>query len=479
MLPPAPPFPASTRFLSRRLRLGAAGLLAAALPALGADGDFLGSGVTAFDLGGALTDIGGAVAVQPDGKVVVAGTVATGAASRTLALARYLPDGSLDPTFGVGGKSVDPFDEANNLAGVALHLLPDGRLLVACIFDFGTADRDFYVGRLLAGGAADLSFGGEGFGARLVAFDLGGDLTDTLAAMTVDRSGRILLAGAVDVSATDVDFGIVRLTPEGELDPDFSGDGRATVDLSFGDVDRGLAIASGTQGIVVAGAAWSAWGGGHFDIAVARLLGDGSPDPAFGAGGTTVLGQAAGGTNDDFAWAVGVWPDGEVVVAGEVATGTDASMWHASRFDSGGNYLGGVSGAFCGYEPPCAANPLDAARALQLEGDGKVLVAGFGLGPAGNRDFGVARLGRDLTPDFSFGGGDGVATHGFDRGPGARSDFGTATVFDHDGRIVVAGATEWNGLDTDFAWARFDSSYIFADDFEWPGGTARWSSVTP
>ena len=51
--------------------------------------------------------------------------------------------------------------------------------------------------------------------------------------------------------------------------------------------------------------------------------------------------------------------------------------------------------------------------------------------------------------------------------------------FDRDGRIVVAGSAEWSGLDTDFAWVRFDSSYLFADGFDWPGGMARWSASVP
>ena len=256
-------------------------LLLLASPLFAAEGDFLGRGFDAFDLGGADTDSGTAVVVQPDGKVIVAGTVLTGASTYTLALARFLPDGSLDPTFGTGGEAVNPFNEANNLRGVALHLLPDGRFLVACTFDFGTADQDFWVGRLLEGGTRDNSFGGGGFGARLVPFDLGGDLTDTLSAMTVDRNGRILLAGSVDISATDIDFGVVRLTSEGLLDSDFSQDGKTTVAIST--LDFGLAIAYDTTGIVVGGASWNADLGGHFDLALIRLQGNGDIDGNFGA----------------------------------------------------------------------------------------------------------------------------------------------------------------------------------------------------
>jgi len=453
-------------------------LLVFAAPAAATDGDFLARGIDAFDLGGADSDSGTAVVVQPDGKVIVAGTAVTGAATHTLALARFLPDGGLDPTFGVGGEVVNPFNEPNNLAPVALHLLPDGRILVACTFDFGTADQDFYVGRLLASGAPDLSFGGGGFGARLIPFDLGGDLTDTLSAMTLDRNGRILLAGSVDISANDIDFGVVRLTPEGLLDGDFSQDGKTTVGIAT--LDFGLAIAYHTTGIVVGGASWNTDLGGHFDLALMRLQGDGEIDGNFGLLGSVTVPWALGGTNNDFAWALGIWPDGEIVVAADIAVGASQWMYLLSNFSASGTLLDSVLSNFCGSlsSPPCSGTVQDSPRALLLQGDGKLLVAGFGPGPAGSADFGLARWTRELFPDPGFGGGDGSTTYDFDS-YGGLTDTGNAMAFDRDGRIVVAGSTEWSGLDTDFAWVRFDSSYIFADGFDWPGGTGRWSSTVP
>ncbi len=124
--------------------------------------------------------------------------------------------------------------------------------------------------RLLESGAVDGTFGTFGF--TLIPFDVGGDFTDVLAAMTVDRNGRILVAGSVDVSATDVDFGVARLLADGGLDGDFSGDGRATLAISSeGGFDGALAIAYHTTGIVVGGATWTTDLGGHFNFALARL----------------------------------------------------------------------------------------------------------------------------------------------------------------------------------------------------------------
>lgn len=461
--------------------LAFAALAALPLSMEAAEGDPIGGGVLAFDLGGALTDRAAAVAVQADGKIVVAGTVATGGSSWAPALARFLPDGSLDASFGTGGKVVSPFGViAFNDSIAALHLLADGRLLVAGTADWGSGDQDFWVGRLLPTGAPDTTFGQiAGVGATLVLFDLGHDLTDTFAAMTVDRSGRILLAGAVDTSPGDIDFGVARLTAAGALDTDFSSDGKTTVPVSVGAIDLGLALDVDGEGrIVVGGAAWDSSSGGHFNSALVRLLADGSLDTGFGIGGQVVVPWASGGTNNDFVWAVGVWPDGEIVTAGDTATGVDKWVFLLQRFSTTGAYLGGVSGPFCGLgTPPCPAQPQDSIRALRLQGDRRIVVAGSGRGLAGGGDLGVGRFHRDLAPDSAFGTAGTVIldlAHG-----GGDNDFGAALALDHDGRIVVAGSAETNGLDTDFAWARFDSSYVFADGFDWPGGSSRWSATLP
>ena len=454
-------------------------LVTVAAPLAADDGDPLAANFVAFDLGDSNLDSGEAVVVQPDGKVVVAGTVATGAGTWALALARFHPGGGLDSSFGTLGKVINPFGFSPNHNGVALQRLADGRFLVAGTLDFGNGDQDFFVGRLLDSGAPDGSFGLSVSGAIIVPFDLGGDQTDALSAMALDPGGRILLAGSVDVPPTDIDFGVARLSADGLLDTTFSGDGRATVDVAESETDFGLAVDVDSDGrVVLAGATWTSDSGGHFNIAVARLLSGGTLDSGFGSGGTVVLGITAGGSNNEFAWAVAVWPDGEIVVGGEIATGEDEWMFLLGSLSPTGAYLAGALGPYCSLGSPACPAPQDSVRALRLQGDGKIVFGGFGRGLAGNSDFGVGRLQHEMTVDFSFGDvGRAILDLGY--GLGGGNDAGTALAFDHDGRILVAGWSEFDGLDTDFAWARFDSSYIFADGFEWSDGLARWSSTVP
>ena len=459
--------------------LALAALVTPTAPLAAADGDPLAVHFAAFDFGGSNLDSGEAVVVQPDGKVVVAGTVATGAGTYALALARFLPGGGLDNSFGFSGGVLDPFGFSLNHNGVALRRLADGRFLVAGALEQSAGDQDFFVGRLLDSGAPDGSFGSTFTGVTVVSFDQGGDWTDALSAMTVDRSGRILLVGSVDVSPTDIDFGVARLTADGLLDTMFSGDGKATVDFPGSQIDFGLAVDVDSDGrVVLAGATWATDAGGHFNVALARLLSNGTLDSGFGSGGTLVGGMAEGGTNNEFAWAVAVWPDGEIVVGGDIATGVDEWEFLLVSYSPTGAFVNLTLGPYCSFGSPTCPAPQDSIRALRLQSDGKIVFGGLGRGLAGNSDFGVGRFHRNLAVDFSFG-DSGRAILDLGYGIGGGNDAGTALTFDHDGRIVVAGWAEWNGLDTDFAWARFDSSYIFADGFEWPGGTSRWSSTVP
>ena len=197
----------------------------------------------------------------------------------------FTPTAAWTAAFGTAGKVINPFGVPLNTTGVSLHLLSNGRLLVAGTVDNGGGDLDFYVGRLLDNGDPDPTFGPPAAGGAIsfVAFDLGADDSDALAGMTVDRSGRIYLVGSVDISATDIDFGVARLTASGFLDSEFSGDGKTTVAVSSGAIDLGLAVDVDNAGrVILSGAVWTSSSGGHFDFALARLLSGGILDSGFG-----------------------------------------------------------------------------------------------------------------------------------------------------------------------------------------------------
>jgi len=207
---------------------------------------------------GALSDVAQAVAVQPDGKIVAAGYTRIGSLF-DIAVARYNADGSLDATFGTGGKAVIPASASND-QGAALALKRDGRILVAG-FALAGANENIAVVRLTAAGALDTTFGTNG----VATVDIAGG-ADRAWGMALQRNGKILLAGQGHDGA-GIAFVAVRLHDDGARDASFGTNGVRTIDVGpAGDFGRAVAVQPDGR-IVVAGTA-----GTHY--AVVRLLGD-------------------------------------------------------------------------------------------------------------------------------------------------------------------------------------------------------------
>lgn len=268
-----------------------------------------------FDVAGTTGAIVRDLAIQPDGKIVLAGVARTQLAppNADFAVVRLLPDGTLDPTFGTGGKKTVVFDLGGNLEDVASSVVvqPDGKIVVAGSAS-NAAGFQWAVARLTASGSLDATFDVDG----RQTIDLGpnGSALD----LALQSDGRIVGAGVGNGTAT-IDFGVVRLLPNGTLDSSFDGDGKTTVAFEAGgsNQDFGYALAIQPNGkIVLGGQVYK--GTGDRDFGVARLLPNGAPDPGFGSGGKTLVGFDLGNNNDDKAFALAIRPDSRIVVAGSV-----------------------------------------------------------------------------------------------------------------------------------------------------------------
>jgi len=248
---------------------------------------------------GASVANGFCVALQPDGKVVVAGwTNFDGGAD--FALARYDSAGTLDASFGTGGRVITAFADSQGLAGVfSIALQPDGKIVAA-----GGAKLDgkydFTLARYNSNGTLDAGFG---TGGRVVT-DFGGS-DDGAEAVALQQDGKIVAAGF----ARGVDFALARYNGDGTLDTSFGTGGRVITDFAgFSDTAYAVAVqpdgkivASGSAGIINTG----------FDFALARYNRDGTLDASFGK----VTTDFAAGT--DQAFAVAVQADGKIVAAGQ------------------------------------------------------------------------------------------------------------------------------------------------------------------
>ena len=180
------------------------------------------------------------VAVQADGRIVSVGhsNGIPGSVRAEATLVRYLPDGALDPSFGGDGivtTSVGAYDAA---LGVAVQ--PDGRIVVAgsTAGDGSGTDVDVLVLRYLADGSLDPSFGTGG----VVRTDVDGSI-DIAAGLALLPDGRIVVGGTAyrNGDVADGDLLVARYLPSGALDPAFGGDGVVTADAGS-PFDEGTAV---------------------------------------------------------------------------------------------------------------------------------------------------------------------------------------------------------------------------------------------
>jgi uncharacterized delta-60 repeat protein len=238
-----------------------------------------------------------ALAIQTNGKAVLAGDSDAGG-TRDFALTRYNLDGSLDTTFGNGGKVLTDFGGFDDAFGVAVQR--NHKLVTVGFTDpGGSGGADFAVARYNADGSLDPSFGAGG----KVTTDFGG--VDSADAVAIQTDGRIVVAGT---GGHGFHFAVARYNRDGKLDASFGAGGMVTT--TFATVDFGNAVDLQRDGkIVVAGRAFGPVG----DVfAVARYERDGTLDATFGAGGrvTTPFGPFSGAS------AIEIQPDRRILVAG-------------------------------------------------------------------------------------------------------------------------------------------------------------------
>jgi uncharacterized delta-60 repeat protein len=271
-------------------------------PNLLPDGSFGGTGkvTTDFDSG---IDFARGIALQPDGKIVVAGfTIRNG--QNDLALARYLPNGVLDANFDADGRVVADLSGGHDNA-FDVAVLPDGRILVA-----GTASDRLALLRFLPDGTPDGSFGGSG----IVLTDITSGI-DFAIDLELLADGRILLGGG-----TPDDFAIVRYNANGTLDGSFGSGGVVTTDFAVStDAIRRVAVQLNGK-IVAAGFSTAGGAGGNF--ALARYHADGTLDTSFSFDGKVLTSFSP---ELDIVRDMLIQPDGKILAVGSRTDGAGAA----------------------------------------------------------------------------------------------------------------------------------------------------------
>jgi len=377
-----------------------------------------GNGKFLMSVAGSLSAGAYAVAVQPDGKIVVGGTC-----SGKFCVARLNENGSFDTSFtGIGGTSAGHFavtigTSTDTFTGMALQ--PDGKIVLAGYCDDGTGNFRslFCVARLTPSGDFDATFDGPppvapANGRFLIARIGSSDYPERAHAVVVNAAGKILLAGiCLEVNVT---ICLAKLNANGTVDSTFdgaSGAGNGKVALDTGQsaytdftkialqADDHFAVAADCSAAIAA--------------CIVRVRPDGALDPSFGGNLSlwSYLPGVARAANGAFpAIAAAVQFDGRIVLAGGnfLVTRLSGDGFPDNTFD------GPPPSAADGFVLLSALPSERQARAMQVQPDGKILVAGYCRSAfSAPTTFCIARLNpgssgaRNCTPDID---GDGRST---------------------------------------------------------------------
>jgi uncharacterized delta-60 repeat protein len=309
------------------------------------------------------------VAIDGDGTILVGGNGRVAASTDTdLLVMRFESDGTLDAAFGTGG--VAAIDSGSSESGGAIAIDGDGN--IAIVGNFGCCGSgDVVVGRFDSGGTPDATFDGDG----VLTFDLGGGDEDRADGVTIDGSDRIVIVGSGrSASSTSHDAFVARFADNGSFDGGFNGGKPLFIDIDDGRNEL-FDVAIDADGAIVA-VGYTGFGGGVNEDALAvRITPAGALDPTFDSDGIVTV-DVTGAY--DFLEALALAPDGDIVAVGTSIGGPlfqeltvvrlDPDGGLDSDFNKDGIFL--ASGGFASY-----------AGSLAIDQDGSYLIGGVSIGP--------------------------------------------------------------------------------------------------
>jgi uncharacterized delta-60 repeat protein len=430
-----------------------------------ADGDldttFDGDGVVITDNGNTSEGIVDLL-IQPDRKIIAVGySINNSGMSRQSVIIRYNSDGSLDSTFGAGGKVFIP---SSSPLSSEMALQPDGKIVFVGTIG-ASPNSEFYVARLNADGSFDAAFNGTG----AVTLDLRGT-TDFASSVKIQPDGKIVIGGVSHKTsqivsiAPPTDFTIVRLNTDGSLDTTFDGDGKVFTSVQEVAGISSLAIQPDGK-IVAAGEAFT------FDVAAnnpanssfttVRYNSDGSLDTTFNGTGIVsaqfVLANATPGSRkQNRPDTIIIRPGGKILVVGNAESCcvpqplNQVAMVQYNADGSVDSSFGNAGKIQIGFTSHPTTRAIDAA----IQPDNKIVITGdVQANHKARIQALVGRFNANGSLDATFS-GDGWNTFSLSSNVSSR---GNAVAIQPDGKIIIGGyITGSNG--SDFMLARFEAS---------------------
>ncbi|MEM9837445.1 MAG: hypothetical protein AAF828_13140, partial [Bacteroidota bacterium] len=244
------------------------------------------------------------VALQSDGKIVAVGNVLVTGEPRNYLVARFLPSGELDSSFGEGGRTIIPGENSTSFLN-AVYVLDNGKIAATGVArNNGT---NMVTMRFLADGSLDEGFGGTGivYTSLSISDDEGWDIIPT------ENDGLLVGGRTINTSTTHTDFALVKFQENGQLDSLFGNNGTVITNPpgSSASLFRVLPLPDGK--FIAGGAARN--GSRDYDLTLVRYLPDGSRDPSFGANGISLTDF---GSSADWLWDINFDANGNILGTG-------------------------------------------------------------------------------------------------------------------------------------------------------------------
>lgn len=353
---------------------------------------------TSFGTG---TDIANAVALQGDGKIVVVGSSVQGS-NNDVAMARYNPNGTLDTTFSGDGKLTIPSAGDASATSVAVH--PTGAIVVVGTSTSSNADFAFW----------NVSTTGSLSNSSSFAIGSGNDFANDV---VIQPSGRIVIAGT-STSGSNEDFALLGINLNGNRDSTFGTNGVTITDFSNRS-DRARSVAMAPNGTIMA-VGTSDVGGGNFAFAFAKYTPNGALDISLNGTGKTTVDFGSG---SDEAFDVALDSNNYWVAVGYTTNGSNKNLALADDF-------GGALVSDLGSND-------DGGAAIAFQADGKPVIAGQTI--SGTYDFALVRYNtiEGYALDKTLASGPGYVTTDF----GSSNDTPKRSALQSDGKLIVVGQT--------------------------------------
>jgi len=381
---------------------------------------------------------GTAIAVQPDGKAVVAETTSAFATTTSVTqagVARLTTSGALDGSFGTAGVVTSTLTTSDSADAIAIQPANAGTKIVIAGGGFVSATgHDFLLARYTTSGVVDPSFGSGGS----VTTNFEGTVSAYSQSAISDGHGGTLVGG--DTGSANGALTVADYLPNGHLNPNFGSDGTVQVTFNAFIATYGGYVALQKDGKILLVGTSTQPGTTNYDFAIARLLPDGRLDKSFGVDGKVTTYSGASFTDMGVSGGVVIQPDSKILVAGYTEYYGDGYPYTDSgvvvRYDSNGS-LDTTFGTAGRETFPLTGLYPNRTTAIALEPNGEILVGGFITDPVTDyQDYVLEKLHANGTPDTSFGPGGQIVT-----GFSGFFYYGGPLLLRPDGDILVGGTT--------------------------------------